>query len=427
MVPRGSPLKWNPAFEPGREMCEAVAQRGCISKIDQQLFLHAGPEIAPEIAGRRGDVFLDLEVHYIARSVANGRRSPRRSGAMRVRMTRKIRVATVIGVVVSLGLTWTGCGGGGGQTTIARSPTPTEGVPTPVFSPRATRTLPPGSPTATQRRTSTPEPQPTRTCVTTDPSYCSDVCPLPCPTIRPLCLGAPCGQCVQNPRTCPTGEVRHCESSTPGSGACCSCATPTATATIVAPSPTVTATQAPRGTPAVGVFAYITDRRRAVVHVINTATNVEVITLDLPSVAVDVAVSADGTRAYALGLQSAQIFVIDTVFNVRLPTITLDRVGGSIATPPAGHMAYVTFRDTDELVVIDTDAGTVAARISVGDSPVDVVVTHDGAMAYVANAANTVSAVDLATRTVVTTIPVDDRPGAIAIAPDDGSVYVLAI
>jgi YVTN family beta-propeller protein len=37
-----------------------------------------------------------------------------------------------------------------------------------------------------------------------------------------------------------------------------------------------------------------------------------------------------------------------------------------------------------------------------------------------------VSAVDLATRTVVTTIPVDDRPGAIAIAPDDGRVYVLA-
>jgi YVTN family beta-propeller protein len=137
-------------------------------------------------------------------------------------------------------------------------------------------------------------------------------------------------------------------------------------------------------------------------------------------------VSADGTRAYALGLQSAQIFVIDTVFNVRLPTIPLDHIGGSIATAPAGHMAYVTFRDTDELVVIDTDAGTVAARISVGDSPLDVVVTHDGAMAYVANAANTVSAVDLATRAVVTTIPVDNRPGAIAIAPDDSKVYVLA-
>ena len=112
--------------------------------------------------------------------------------------------------------------------------------------------------------------------------------------------------------------------------------TPTATATAVPATPTVTATPTPTGTPAVGVFAYVTDRRRAVVHVINTATNVEVVALDLPSVAVDVAVSADGRRAYALGLQTAQIFVIDTVFNARLDTISLDRVGtASPSLPPA--------------------------------------------------------------------------------------------
>src|SRR5215468_7616412 len=210
---------------------------------------------------------------------------------MRVRMTRKIRLATVIGVAVALGLTGTGCGGSGGGQTIPIAPTPTEGGPTPVSSPRATRTSPPGTPTATRRFTSTPTLQPTRTCVPPAPSYCSDSCPLPCPTIRPLCLASTCGLCIQNPRTCPTGEVRHCESSSPGAAECCSCATPTATATAVAGSPTVTATPAPRGTPAVGVFAYITDRRRPVVHVINTATNVEVITLDLPSIAVDIAVS----------------------------------------------------------------------------------------------------------------------------------------
>src|SRR5262249_11900553 len=158
---------------------------------------------------------------------------------------------------------------------------------------------------------------------------------------RPFCLASTtCRPCVQNPLTCPSGETRHCES-TPGASACCSCATPTATETVVVPTPTATATPAATGTPAVGVFAYVTDRGRPSLTVTKPATNVEVVTLDLPGFAVDVAVSADGTRAYALGLQSAQLFVIDTVFNVPLPTINLGQIGGSIATPPAGHMAYV--------------------------------------------------------------------------------------
>ena len=115
------------------------------------------------------------------------------------------------------------------------------------------------------------------------------------------------------------------------------------------------------------------------------------------------------------------------MFNARLATIALDRVGGSIATAPAGDAVYVTFRDTDELAVIDPAAGSVRARITVGDSPLDVAVTRNGAVAYVANAAATVSVVNLATQTVVATIPLDDRPSAIAIAPDDSSVYVPAL
>jgi hypothetical protein len=43
--------------------------------VDRQLFLDAGPEIAREIAGRSGDVFLDLEVHYMLRAAANGPRA----------------------------------------------------------------------------------------------------------------------------------------------------------------------------------------------------------------------------------------------------------------------------------------------------------------------------------------------------------------
>ncbi len=60
-----------------------------------------------------------------------------------------------------------------------------------------------------------------------------------------------------------------------------------------------------------------------------------------------------------------------------------------------------------DLSVIATATNTVLATISVGEAPLGVEITPDGAFAYVANFGGaSVSVIDTATRTVTATIPV---------------------
>src|ERR1019366_6926409 len=50
-----------------------------------------------------------------------------------------------------------------------------------------------------------------------------------------------------------------------------------------------------------------------------------------------------------------------------------------------GHRAYVCLSRDNSLGVVDLDAGTLVTTIPVGVAPWDVVLSHDGRMAYVSN------------------------------------------
>ena len=68
--------------------------------------------------------------------------------------------------------------------------------------------------------------------------------------------------------------------------------------------------------------------------------------------------------------------------------------------------------------VIEIATNTVAATIPVGDIPLGVAITSDGAHVYVTNAGSaTVSVIEAATNTVVATVPVGDLPADVAITP----------
>ena len=68
---------------------------------------------------------------------------------------------------------------------------------------------------------------------------------------------------------------------------------------------------------------------------------------------------------------------------------------------------YVTNSDDDTVSVIDVATNTVVATVPVGSNPVAVAVTPDGAFAYVTNANDsTVLVIDSTTNTVVATVPV---------------------
>lgn len=86
----------------------------------------------------------------------------------------------------------------------------------------------------------------------------------------------------------------------------------------------------------------------------------------------------------------------------------------SVAFTPNGAFAYMT----DTLSNYVWAFGATTTTIPVGVGPEGVAITADGAFAYVANSgSNSVSVIDTATKTVVATVPVGQKPFWVAITP----------
>jgi YVTN family beta-propeller protein len=75
--------------------------------------------------------------------------------------------------------------------------------------------------------------------------------------------------------------------------------------------------------------------------------------------------------------------------------------------------------------VADTGTGAVLANVGVGDEPVDVAVTPDGARAFVVNkGSSSVSVIAVSTLSVIANVEVGKEPSGIAIAPGGAYAYV---
>lgn len=175
--------------------------------------------------------------------------------------------------------------------------------------------------------------------------------------------------------------------------------------------------------------AYVTNFSSNNVSVIDTSTNTVAATIPVGNFPSSVVFSPDGTRAYVTNLLDRTISAIDTASNAVTATINLG--GGflaSLAITPDGQNLYVP--DENGVVhVVSTATNSVTATIPCGTSLQSVAITPDGAHAY-ALGEGTVSVIDIASNTVVTTIAVNFGPFAqfplngIAITPGGGAAYV---
>jgi YVTN family beta-propeller protein len=95
-----------------------------------------------------------------------------------------------------------------------------------------------------------------------------------------------------------------------------------------------------------------------------------------------------------------------------------------LAVEPRGRLAYVALHDADALAVVDLKDGKVLSEVPVGRKPYDVALVNG--VAYVTcEADDTVTAVDVATRTIKRTFKVGQAPGGIA--PDAGGKNLLVV
>jgi YVTN family beta-propeller protein len=94
-------------------------------------------------------------------------------------------------------------------------------------------------------------------------------------------------------------------------------------------------------------------------------------------------------------------------------------------TADAAPFAYITNSASNSVSVIDVATNTVIATIPVGSEPYGVAVSPDGARVYVTNfGSNDVSVISTATNTVTGTVMVGRKPRGVAVTPDSAHIYV---
>src|SRR3972149_5693129 len=95
------------------------------------------------------------------------------------------------------------------------------------------------------------------------------------------------------------------------------------------------------------------------------------------------------------------------------------------AAAHAAPFAYVTNAGSGSVSVINTATNTVITTIPVGLTPEQVAVTPNGLFAYVANSgSNNVSVIPPASNTAPAPVPVGSGPAGVAITPNGAFVYV---
>ncbi len=141
-------------------------------------------------------------------------------------------------------------------------------------------------------------------------------------------------------------------------------------------------------------------------------------TLDAPKAGAD-------PFAYVANGGSDTVSVIDTADNTVADTVSVGDLPLGVAITPDGAFAYVANAAAGTVSVIDTATNTVADTVSVGNFPLGVAITPDGAFAYVTNEfSNNVSVIDTLTNTVADTVSVGNFPEGVAITPDGAFAYV---
>ena len=181
-------------------------------------------------------------------------------------------------------------------------------------------------------------------------------------------------------------------------------------------------------------FAYVTNQFSNTVSVIDVATETVVATINVGVEPAGIAITPDGKKVYVANHQSRSVSVINTATNSVTTTIVLG--GGAadrpyqVAIPQDGTKAYVSQQGNGgQISIIDTSTDMVLGPpINLGlapDNAFPIEITPEGSRVY-ANSrfSQVVAVVDTASKSVLTTIPLDGPPRKIRITPDGTKAYV---
>ena len=161
------------------------------------------------------------------------------------------------------------------------------------------------------------------------------------------------------------------------------------------------------------------------VAVVDTGANRVLGTIPVPTGPHGLVMSPDGRRVYASSDGASSVSVISTLTDRVVSTIEVGRSPHGLAISPDGRRVLVAVYGASQVAMIDTVRNEVVARIPVG-SPHNIAITPDGHRAYVASQVQGSAAlvvVDVASRSVVGRVALDNVPRALNFSPDGKQLY----
>jgi len=139
------------------------------------------------------------------------------------------------------------------------------------------------------------------------------------------------------------------------------------------------------------------------------------------------AATADGRKAFVPGYADGTVTIID-LFNDRvLETVPVGTMPSGGAVLPGDIDYAVVVRGENRVAFINTASHQVVGELTegIGESPFSLVISPNGRLAFVNNTvSHDISVIDLASRLVITRIPVPDTPIVMAVHPSGNTLWV---
>jgi len=171
--------------------------------------------------------------------------------------------------------------------------------------------------------------------------------------------------------------------------------------------------------------AYVALFNDNAVAVIDTGTKRVRSTIAIPVGPDGMAISPDGTRVYVASAGTSTVSVICTVTDRVVSTIEVGTAPNGLAITRDGRRLLVAVWGANQVAIVDTARNQVIGRIPVGN-PHTVALSPDGQTAYVTSqqpGATAIVVLNLATRSVAATVPVTQTPRDLNVSPDGALAY----
>lgn len=163
---------------------------------------------------------------------------------------------------------------------------------------------------------------------------------------------------------------------------------------------------------AAGPKAYIGNFKDNTVSVIDTGAGKVIATIPVAAGPHGMAMTQDGRTVYVTGDGSSSLDVIDTAADKVVKTIDVGKTPNGLALTPDNRLLLVTVYGENRIAFIDTSTQSVVATTAL-PKPHTVAISPDGKFAYVTvqdPGHFGLARIDLATRSVVSTLPLEKTP-----------------